>query len=297
MRATAACSSPAYQEVVSMTRTTSIPRFTVNWCTGPTGSPAGSEGAGTGSSAMPTETATPVPPRRAFRDEIILCMRVFVTGGAGYIGSVVAEVLLARGHAVSVYDDLSGGHRDAVPDGARLLEGDLLDRARLDAALREARPEAVVHMAALCQVGESMVNPAAYYRVNLLGGLTLLDAMRAAGMTRLVFSSTAAVYGEPAKQPIQEDDPTAPSNPYGETKLALERALPPGRRGGPAARGGGSPTGGGGCPAARPPPRGAGGAPVPPPRWWPAPRASAARSAGVRATRRSTTSSAPRGPG
>ena len=152
-------------------------------------------------------------------------MRVFVTGGAGYIGSVVAEVLLARGHAVSVYDDLSGGHRDAVPDGARLLEGDLLDRARLDAALRETRPEAVVHMAARCQVGESMVNPAAYYRVNLLGGLMLLDAMRAAGVTRLVFSSTAAVYGEPAKQPIEEDDPTAPSNPYGETKLAFERAL------------------------------------------------------------------------
>jgi UDP-glucose 4-epimerase len=152
-------------------------------------------------------------------------MRVFVTGGAGYIGSVVAEVLLARGHTVSVYDDLSEGHRDAVPDGARLLEGDLLDGPRLEAALREARAEAVVHMAAVCLVGESMTDPAKYYRVNVVGGLALLEAMRAAAVTRIVFSSTAAVYGEPAKQPIEEDDPVAPSNPYGETKLAFERAL------------------------------------------------------------------------
>jgi UDP-glucose 4-epimerase len=152
-------------------------------------------------------------------------MRVCVTGGAGYIGSVVAEVLLARGHTVSVYDDLSEGHREAVPDGARLLEGDLLDGPRLEAALREARAEAVVHMAAVCLVGESMTDPAKYYRVNVVGGLTLLEAMRAAAVTRIVFSSTAAVYGEPAKQPIEEDDPVAPSNPYGETKLAFERAL------------------------------------------------------------------------
>src|SRR5258706_10763170 len=152
-------------------------------------------------------------------------MRVLVTGGAGYIGSVVAEVLQARGHTVSVYDDLSEGHRDAVLEGARFFEGDLLDRGRLDAALREARPDAVVHMAAVCQVGESMADPAKYYRVNLLGGLTLLEPMRSAGVARIVFSSTAAVYGEPAKQPIEEDDPTAPSNPYGESKLAFERAL------------------------------------------------------------------------
>jgi UDP-glucose 4-epimerase len=152
-------------------------------------------------------------------------MRVLVTGGAGYIGSVVAEVLLARGHAVSVYDDLSEGHRDAVPEGARLLEGDLLDRARLAAALAEARPEAVVHMAAVCQVGESVADPAKYYRVNVAGGLALLDAMREARVGRLVFSSTAAVYGEPVRQPIDEDEPAAPSNPYGESKLAFERAL------------------------------------------------------------------------
>ena len=140
-------------------------------------------------------------------------MRVLVTGGAGYIGSVVAEVLATRGHTVSVYDDLSKGHRDAVTTGAPLFEGDLLDRARLDAALRAAHPEAVVHMAAVSEVGESMADPAKYYRINLLGGLALLEAMRAAGVARLVFSSTAAVYGEPAKQPIEEDDPTAPSRP------------------------------------------------------------------------------------
>jgi len=156
---------------------------------------------------------------------IIVVMRVLVTGGAGYIGSVVAEVLLARGHAVSVYDDLSEGHRDAVPDGAAFLPGDLLDRARLEAALREARPEAVVHMAAVCQVGESMTDPARYYQINVLGGLTLLEAMRAAGVTHIVFSSSAATYGEPAKQPIEEDDPADPCNPYGESKLAFERAL------------------------------------------------------------------------
>ena len=152
-------------------------------------------------------------------------MRVLVTGGAGYIGSVVAEVLAARGHAVSVYDDLSNGHRDAVAAGTPFFEGDVLDRARLDAALGQARPEAVVHMAAVAEVGESMADPAKYYRINVVGGLTLLEAMRAGGIGRLVFSSTAAVYGEPAKQPIEETDPTAPSNPYGESKLVLERAL------------------------------------------------------------------------
>ncbi len=152
-------------------------------------------------------------------------MHVLVTGAAGYIGSIVAEVLIARGHTVSAYDDLSEGHRDAVPDGAAFFQGDLLDRARLDAVLREARPDAVVHMAAVCQVGESVTDPAKYYRINVLGGLTLLEALRAAGVARLVFSSTAAVYGEPAKQPIEEDDPTAPSNPYGDSKLAFERAL------------------------------------------------------------------------
>src|SRR5215470_4799066 len=152
-------------------------------------------------------------------------MRVLVTGGAGYIGSVVAEILATRGHTVSVYDDLSEGHRDAVPDDTTFFQGDLLNRACLDAALHEARPDAIVHMAAACQVGESVADPGKYYGVNVAGGLVLLDAMRAAGVARLVFSSTAAVYGERAKAPIAEDDPTTPRNPYGETKLAFERAL------------------------------------------------------------------------
>jgi UDP-glucose 4-epimerase len=153
-------------------------------------------------------------------------MRVMVTGGAGYIGSVVAEELLADGHEVVVYDSLAKGHRDAVDPRARLVVGDLLDGAALARALREARAEAVVHMAADSLVGESVAEPARYYRTNVQGSLALLDAMRAAGASRLVFSSTAAVYGEPAKQPIEESDPTLPTSPYGETKLAVERALP-----------------------------------------------------------------------
>jgi UDP-glucose 4-epimerase len=148
-----------------------------------------------------------------------------VTGGAGYIGSVVAEALLARGHAVVVYDSLMRGHRDAVPEAAPLVLGDVLDAARLGGELREHRIDGVVHLAGLSLVGESVTDPARYYRVNVVGGLTLLDAMRAAGVGLLVFSSSAAVYGEPGKQPIEEDDAPAPTNPYGETKLAVERAI------------------------------------------------------------------------
>jgi UDP-glucose 4-epimerase len=152
-------------------------------------------------------------------------MRVLVTGGAGYIGSVVIEELLAAGHDPVAYDHLGTGHRDAVVPPARLVEGNLLDGAALLDALRTARAEAVVHMAADALVGESMADPAAYYRTNVTGGLTLLDAMRAASVGLLVFSSTAAVYGNAVRQPIDEDDPLLPTNPYGETKLAFERAL------------------------------------------------------------------------
>lgn len=152
-------------------------------------------------------------------------MRVLVTGGAGYIGSVVVEWLLQHGHAVVAYDNLSRGHRDAVPAGAALVEGDLLDGAALAHELTQHRIEAVVHMAAESLVGESMLHPARYYRTNVVGGITLLDAMHATGVGLIVFSSSAAVYGDRAKQPIEEDDPPAPSNPYGEGKLAFERAL------------------------------------------------------------------------
>ena len=152
-------------------------------------------------------------------------MRVLVTGGAGYIGSVVAEALLARGHEVVVYDNLVRGYRDAVPEGAPLIIGDVLDAATLGGELREHRIEGVVHLAGLSLVGESMSDPARYYRVNVGGGLALLDAMHAVGVGMLVFSSSAAVYGGPDKQPIQEDDPPAPTNPYGESKLVVERAI------------------------------------------------------------------------
>ena len=152
-------------------------------------------------------------------------MRIAVTGGAGYIGSVVTEVLLGDGHDVLVLDNLSKGHRDAVMAGAAFERIDLLDGPEVAAHLRRFGCEAVIHMAADSLVGESVTDPAKYYRSNVTGGLSLLDAMRTAAVTRLVFSSTAAVYGEPVKQPIEETDPTQPTNPYGETKLAFERAL------------------------------------------------------------------------
>ena len=152
-------------------------------------------------------------------------MRIAVTGGAGYIGSVVTEVLLAEGHDVLVIDDLSKGHADSVAEGARLAPLDIGNRADVTAALLGFRTEAVIHMAASSLVGESVSDPAKYYAANVVSGLSLLDAMAQSGVTRLVFSSTAAVYGEPDKQPIEEADPLQPTNPYGETKLAFERAL------------------------------------------------------------------------
>ena len=152
-------------------------------------------------------------------------MTVFVTGAAGYIGSVVSERLLASGTAVVAFDNLTQGHRAAVPEGARFVEGDLRDRARLMQVLADARPDAVMHLAAESLVGKSAVDPAPFYEVNVTGGLNLLDAMRSAGVTRLVFSSTAAVYGEPAEMPIREDAPLRPVNAYGASKLAFERAL------------------------------------------------------------------------
>jgi len=150
-------------------------------------------------------------------------MRVAVTGGAGYIGSVVTEVLESDGHQVLVIDNLSKGHRDAVAGAFAKI--DLRDRTAVAAALGEFGADAVVHMAASSLVGESVGDPAPYYDNNLAAGLSLLDAMRDAGVSRLVFSSTAAVYGDPERQPIDEMDATRPTNPYGETKLAFERAL------------------------------------------------------------------------
>jgi len=152
-------------------------------------------------------------------------MHIVVTGGAGYIGSVVTEELVNDGHEVVVYDNLSKGHRGAVVDGADFVEGDLLDADKLRQTLKDKRTDAVIHMAAFSLVGESVENPAKYYHNNVVAGLVLLDTMRDCGVGRIVFSSTAATYGEPEKQPIFESAPTSPTNTYGETKLAFERAM------------------------------------------------------------------------
>ena len=152
-------------------------------------------------------------------------MHILVTGGAGYIGSVVTEQLVSDGHQVVVYDNLSKGHAQAIVDGAEFISGDLLDGHKLHDTLRYNKIEAVIHMAASSLVGESVEAPAKYYNNNVVAGLVLLDAMRACGVKKIVFSSTAAVYGEPEKQPILESDPTNPTNPYGETKLAFEHAM------------------------------------------------------------------------
>lgn len=152
-------------------------------------------------------------------------MRVLVTGGAGYIGSVVGEELIRAGHDVIAYDNLSKGHRSAVGKGITLVNGDVSDTSALTRALQEHEIGAVCHMAADSLVGESVTNPQRYYLTNVAGGLALLKSMLDAGVRQIIFSSTAAVYGEPQKQPIEETDPTNPTNPYGESKLAFERAL------------------------------------------------------------------------
>lgn len=152
-------------------------------------------------------------------------MRVLVTGGAGYIGSVVTEKLIAANHEPIVYDNLSKGHRNAVRQGAEFFNGDIRDRDTLRAVMVERGIEAVIHLAADSLVGESVTQPAKYFHNNLYGGMVLLNAMLESEVKRIVFSSTAAVYGEPEKQPIEETDPTSPTNPYGESKLAFERLL------------------------------------------------------------------------
>jgi UDP-glucose 4-epimerase len=153
-------------------------------------------------------------------------MRILVTGGAGYIGSVVTEELIKTGHEVVVYDNLVYGHRAAISPQAQFVEADLLDRPTLIRALSENSIEAVMHMAAYALVGESVTHPAKYYQNNLVAGLSLLEAMRDCGVQRLVFSSTCATYGEPETLPITENASNHPTNPYGESKLAFERALP-----------------------------------------------------------------------
>ena len=149
-------------------------------------------------------------------------MRVLVTGGAGYIGSVVAGQLVAAGHDVTVLDDLSTGFADAVPPGATFVRGTLRDCA---AEVLADGVEAVLHFAAKSLVGESVANPAKYWSTNLGGTISLLEAMREIGVRTIVFSSTAAVYGEPERTPILETDPTRPTSPYGATKIAVDTTL------------------------------------------------------------------------
>jgi UDP-glucose 4-epimerase len=152
-------------------------------------------------------------------------MRILVTGGAGYVGSVSVACLVAAGHAVTVLDNLVTGHRSSIEGTAELVSGSLGDRDLVAGLLQEHHIEAVLHCGARSLVSQSVSDPALYYNENVVGGIRLLDAMRDAGVDRLVFSSTAAVYGAPESIPIREDDPTRPMNPYGETKLAVERAM------------------------------------------------------------------------
>jgi UDP-glucose 4-epimerase len=152
-------------------------------------------------------------------------MKILVTGGAGYIGGTVTRLLLAEGHAVTVYDNLCHSKRLAVADEAKFVEGDVADRALLESILTEGRFDGVMHFAALIEAGESMKRPEIYFRNNTAATLTLLEAMLATGHDKLVFSSTAACYGEPEKTPILEDARLAPTNPYGESKLLVEQML------------------------------------------------------------------------
>lgn len=151
-------------------------------------------------------------------------MKVLVTGGAGYVGSHAVKRLLRSGHEVVVYDNLSRGHAEAVP-AEILVRGELADGVALAGLLSERGIDAVMHFAAYALVGESVADPALYYRNNIEGTLSLLEAMRSADVRRIVFSSTCATYGEPDLVPIREDTPQRPVNPYGFTKLAMERAL------------------------------------------------------------------------
>jgi UDP-glucose 4-epimerase len=151
-------------------------------------------------------------------------LRILVTGGAGYIGSHAVRYLLRAGHEVWAYDNLVTGHRQAVPDGL-LIVGDLHEGDKLRALLREHRIEAVMHFAAFALVGESVADPAKYYRNNVVASLSLLEAMRLEGVQRIVFSSTTATYGAPERIPIREDEPQRPINPYGFAKFVVERAL------------------------------------------------------------------------
>lgn len=152
-------------------------------------------------------------------------MKILLTGGAGYIGSVTTELLLDRGHTVTVFDNLERGHRAAIDDRASFIHGDLRNPGDIAGAMKSAKPDAVMHFAAYALVGESMQDPMMYFRNNVVGGLNLVDAMQKTGVPRIVFSSTCATYGQPDRMPMTEDLPQRPTNPYGESKLQFEKIL------------------------------------------------------------------------
>jgi UDP-glucose 4-epimerase len=152
-------------------------------------------------------------------------MKILVVGGAGYIGSVCTELLLEEGHSVTIFDNLSEGHRRALDPRAEFVEGDLVDRQSIEQTMAKQRPDAVMHFAANALVGESMQNPSKYFRNNIANGLNLLDAIVAAGVGKVIFSSTCAIFGPPERVPIDETMPARPINPYGESKLAFEKIL------------------------------------------------------------------------
>jgi UDP-glucose 4-epimerase len=152
-------------------------------------------------------------------------MHIFVTGGAGYIGSICSEELINAGHRVTIFDNLTEGHRLAVDKRAQFVQGDLANREEIFAAIAQARPEAVMHFAANALVGESMTNPSKYFRNNVAAGINLLDAMIDAGVKKFVFSSTCATYGAPEKIPMDERLSQKPINPYGQSKLMFEQVL------------------------------------------------------------------------
>jgi len=152
-------------------------------------------------------------------------MNLLVTGGAGYIGGTVATILMQAGHRVTILDNLCHSKRNEVPAGAEFVEADIADRPRVEALLRELKPDGVLHFAALIEAGDSMRVPEVYFRNNTASTLALLEAMHATGVKKLVFSSTAAVYGEPRSVPIEETAPLDPTNAYGESKLLVEYML------------------------------------------------------------------------
>jgi UDP-glucose 4-epimerase len=152
-------------------------------------------------------------------------VKVLVTGGAGYIGSVTTRELIGQGYEVVVFDDLSYGHKQALPKQAKFIKGDLLDRSSIYSALSKEKIEAVVHFAGFIAVGESVKEPLKYVKNNILGGYSLLDSMKELKINKIIFSSSAAVYGDPDSVPINEDDRLKPTSPYGETKLIFEKFL------------------------------------------------------------------------